>query len=75
MTYHITADHLVDTASKAVTEELFLLNNKACNRFAIEERDGLRFSGLYAIRESDCTYCGNTCPKKMIRHVTHKDVS
>ena len=51
MTYHITADHLVDTASKAVTEELF------------------------AIRESDCTYCGNTYPKKMIRHVTHKDVS
>lgn len=39
MTYHITADHLVDTASKAVTEELFREFNKALQSFCNEERD------------------------------------
>ena len=39
MTHHITADHLVDAASKAVTEELFREFNKALQSFCNEERD------------------------------------
>lgn len=39
MTHHITADHLVDTASKAVTEELFREFNKALQSFCNEEQD------------------------------------
>ena len=39
MTHHITADHLVDAASKAVTEELFREFNKALQSFCNEEQD------------------------------------
>ena len=39
MTHHITADHLVEAASKAVTEELFREFNKALQSFCNEERD------------------------------------
>lgn len=39
MTHHITADHLVDVASKAVTEELFREFNKALQSFCNEEQD------------------------------------
>ena len=39
MTYHITADHLVEAASKAVTEELFCEFNKALQSFCNEEQD------------------------------------
>ena len=39
MTHHITADHLVEAASKAVTEELFREFNKALQSFCNEEQD------------------------------------
>lgn len=39
MTHHITADHLVNAASKAVTEELFREFNKALQSFCNEEQD------------------------------------
>lgn len=39
MTHHITADHLVEAASKAVTEELFCEFNKALQSFCNEEQD------------------------------------
>ena len=39
MTYHITADHLVDAATKAVTEELFREFDKALQSFCNEEQD------------------------------------
>jgi hypothetical protein len=39
MTHHITADHLVDAASKAVTEELFREFNKALQSSCNEEQD------------------------------------
>lgn len=39
MTHHITADHLVDAASKAVTEELFREFNKALQSLCDEEQD------------------------------------
>lgn len=39
MTHHITVDHLVDAASKAVTEELFCEFNKALQSFCNEEQD------------------------------------
>ena len=39
MTHHITADHLVDVATKAVTEELFREFNKALQSFCNEEQD------------------------------------
>lgn len=39
MTHYITADHLVDTATKAVTEELFREFDKALQSFCNEEQD------------------------------------
>ena len=39
MTYHITADHLVDAASKSVTEELFRKFDKALQSFCNQEQD------------------------------------
>ena len=39
MTYHITADHLVDAATKAVTEELFREFDKALQSLCNEEQD------------------------------------
>ncbi len=39
MNDHITADHLVDAASKAVTEELFREFNNVLQSFCNEERD------------------------------------
>ena len=39
MTHHITADHLVDVATKAVTEELFREFDKALQSFCNEEQD------------------------------------
>ena len=39
MTHHITADHLVDAATKAVTEELFREFDKALQSFCNEEQD------------------------------------
>ena len=39
MTHPITADHLVDAASKAVTEELFREFNRTLQSFCNEERD------------------------------------
>ena len=39
MTHHITADHLVDAASKAVTEELFHEFNKTLQSLCNEEQD------------------------------------
>lgn len=39
MIHPITTDHLVDTASKVVTEELFREFNKALQSFCNEERD------------------------------------
>lgn len=39
MTHHITTEHLVDTATKAVTEELFREFNKALQSFCNEEQD------------------------------------
>lgn len=39
MNDHITADHLVDAASKAVTEELFRNFNNTLQSFCDEERD------------------------------------
>ena len=39
MNNHITADHLVDAASKAVTEELFRNFNNTLQSFCDEERD------------------------------------
>lgn len=39
MTHHITADHLVDAASKAVTEELFREFNNVLQSFCDKERD------------------------------------
>lgn len=37
MTHQITADHLVNAASKAVTEELFREFNKALQSYCNEE--------------------------------------
>ena len=39
MTHHITADHLVDAATKAVTEELFREFDKALQSLCNEEQD------------------------------------
>lgn len=39
MTHPITADHLVDAASKVVTEDLFNEFNKALQSFCNEEKD------------------------------------
>ena len=39
MTHYITTEHLVDAATKAVTEELFREFNKALQSFCNEERD------------------------------------
>lgn len=39
MAHHITADHLVDAATKAVTEELFRNFNNTLQSFCDEERD------------------------------------
>lgn len=39
MSHHITADHLVDAASKAVTEELFREFDKTLQSFCNEEED------------------------------------
>lgn len=39
MTHYITAEYLVDTATKAVTEELFREFDKALQSFCNEERD------------------------------------
>lgn len=39
MTHYITADYLVDTATKAVTEELFREFDKALQSFCNEEQD------------------------------------
>ena len=39
MTHQITADHLVDAASNAVTEEIFREFNKALQSFCNEEQD------------------------------------
>ena len=39
MTHHITADHLVDAATKAVTGELFREFDKALQSFCNEEQD------------------------------------
>ena len=39
MTHYITADHLVDTATKAVTEELFREFDKALQSFCNEEQN------------------------------------
>lgn len=39
MAYHITADHLVDAAANAVTEELFREFDKALQSFCNEEQD------------------------------------
>lgn len=39
MTHYITADHLVDAATKAVTEELSREFNKALQSFCNEEQD------------------------------------
>ncbi len=59
MTHHITTDHLVDAASKAVTEELFCEFNRALQSFCNEEQDRivvfrtLRYTRirLYALRK------------------------
>ena len=59
MTHHITTDHLVDAASKAVTEELFCEFNRALQSFCNEEQDWivvfrtLRYTRirLYALRK------------------------
>lgn len=39
MVHNITADHLIDAASKTVTEELFCEFNKALQSFCTEEQD------------------------------------
>lgn len=39
MAQHITADHLVDAVSKAVTEELFREFNRILQSFCTEEQD------------------------------------
>lgn len=39
MAHHITADHLVDAAANAVTEELFREFNNVLQSFCDEERD------------------------------------
>lgn len=76
MTYHITADHLVDTASKAVTEELFREFNKALQSFCNEERDRIAiFRTLRYTRIRLYVIAENTMAPENVRHVTHKDVS
>lgn len=75
MTHYITADHLVDTATKAVTEELFREFDKALQSFCNEERDRIVVFEPCVIPESACTFCGDTCPKKIHHHTTRKTVS
>lgn len=75
MNDHITADHLVDAASKAVTEELFRNFNNTLQSFCDEERDRVVLFARCATPESDCPFCENTCPTKKSGQIKHEAVS
>lgn len=75
MTHHITADRLVESAIKAVTEELFRDFDNTLRTLCDEDDDRKAVFAPCAMRESACTYYAAISRKRKRRRVILKFVS
>lgn len=75
MTHHITADRLVESAIKAVTEELFRDFDNTLRTLCDEEDDRKAVFALCVMLEFACTYYADISRKRKRRRVVLKFVS
>lgn len=75
MTYHITADRLVESAIRAVTEELFRDFDNTLRTLCDEEDDRKAVSRTLVMCVSACTYYADIFRKRKPRRVILKFVS